>query len=69
MVDDLITSTHKSGAHLPMTSVIISHDVAATLRISDYIAFLELGQVVEHLSVEEFKRSTNPTIRRFLELS
>jgi phospholipid/cholesterol/gamma-HCH transport system ATP-binding protein len=69
MVDNLITSTHKNGAHLPMTSVIISHDIAATLRISDYIAFLELGQVVEHSSVEDFKRSTNPTIQRFLELS
>jgi phospholipid/cholesterol/gamma-HCH transport system ATP-binding protein len=69
MVDDLIRRTHKNGEDLPMTSVIISHDIAATLRISDYIAFLELGQVVEHSSVEEFKRSSNPTIRRFLELS
>jgi phospholipid/cholesterol/gamma-HCH transport system ATP-binding protein len=69
MVDDLIRRTHKAGEDLPMTSVIISHDINATLRISDYIAFLELGQVVEHSSVEDFKRSTNPTIRRFLELS
>ncbi len=69
MVDDLIRTTHKNGENLPMTSVIISHDIAATLRISDYIAFLELGQVVEHSSVEDFKRSTNPTIRKFLELS
>jgi phospholipid/cholesterol/gamma-HCH transport system ATP-binding protein len=69
MVDDLIRRTHKNGENLPMTSVIISHDIAATLRISDYIAFLELGKVVEHSSVEDFKKSTNPTIRRFLELS
>ena len=69
MVDDLIRKTHKNGESLPMTSVIISHDIAATLRISDYIAFLEQGQVVEHSSVEDFKKSTNPTIRKFLELS
>ena len=69
MVDDLIRTTHKNGASLPMTSVIISHDIAATLRISDYIAFLERGRVVEHSSVEDFKRSSNPTIQRFLELS
>jgi phospholipid/cholesterol/gamma-HCH transport system ATP-binding protein len=68
MVDDLIQSTHKKNQDHQMTSVIISHDIAATLRISDYIAFLEKGHVVEHYSVEEFKKSENPTIRRFLEL-
>lgn len=69
MVDDLITSTHKRNAHIPMTSVIISHDVSATLRISDYVAFLEKGRVVQHSSVEEFKKSSNPVIQQFLELS
>ena len=69
MVDNLIMSTHKRNAHIPMTSVIISHDIAATLRISDYVAFLEKGRVVEHSSVEEFKKSKNPIIQRFLELS
>lgn len=69
MVDDLIKSTHRKNAHIPMTTVIISHDIAATLRISDYIAFLEKGRVVEHSSVEDFKKSQNPVIQRFLELS
>lgn len=69
MVDDLIMSTHRKNAHIPMTTVIISHDVAATLRISDFIAFLEKGAVVEHCTVEEFKQSKNPVIQRFLELS
>ena len=69
MVDDLIKSTHKRNAHIPMTSVIISHDISATLRISDYIAFLEKGRVVEHSSVENFKKSNNPVIQQFLELS
>ncbi len=69
MVDNLIRGTHERNAHIPMTSVIISHDIAATLRISDYVAFLEKGRVVEHSSVEEFKKSKNPIIQRFLELS
>lgn len=69
MVDDLIVSTAKKNQDIEMTSVIISHDVAATLRISDYVAFLERGRVVEHSSVEQFKKSENPVIRRFLELS
>ena len=69
MVDDLITSTHRHNAHLPMTSVIISHDIAATLRISDYVAFLERGRVVVHAPVEEFRKSDHPVIRKFIELS
>lgn len=69
MVDDLILSTAKKNQDVKMTSVIISHDVSASLRISDYIAFLENGKVVEHLPVAEFKESQNPIIRRFLELS
>ena len=69
MVDNLIKETHKRNAHIPMTTVIISHDIAATLRISDYVAFLEKGRVVEHSSVEDFKKSKNPTIQKFLELS
>ncbi len=69
MVDDLIRSTHQNNSHVPMTSIIISHDVSATLRISDYVAFLEHGQVVEHSSVEDFKNSKNPIIKKFLELS
>lgn len=69
MVDDLITSTHNHNAHLPMTSVIISHDIAATLRISDYVAFLEKGKVVEHSTVEEFRKSEHPVIKKFIELS
>jgi phospholipid/cholesterol/gamma-HCH transport system ATP-binding protein len=69
MVDNLIKDTHQRNAHIPMTTVIISHDIAATLRISDYVAFLEKGRVVEHSSVEEFKKSKNPIIQKFLELS
>lgn len=69
MVDNLIKDTHQRNSHIPMTTVIISHDIAATLRISDYVAFLEKGRVVEHSSVEDFKKSKNPIIQKFLELS
>lgn len=69
MVDDLIRSTHEKNQDVNMTTVIISHDILATLRISDYVAFLERGRVVEHSPVEQFKKSENPTIKRFIELS
>lgn len=68
MVNDLIYDAAERHAERQFTSVIISHDIHATLKISDYVMFLEKGRIVEYLTVEEFKQSTNPIIRRFLEL-
>jgi phospholipid/cholesterol/gamma-HCH transport system ATP-binding protein len=67
-VYDLMRDTHRANEHRGFTSIIISHDIHATLKYSDYIVFMEKGQVVEHLDVESFKKSENPVIRRFLEL-
>lgn len=68
MVYDLMKDTHQRNAHRGFTSIIISHDIHATIKYSDYIVFMEKGRVVEHLDVEKFKKSENPVIRRFLEL-
>lgn len=68
MVYDLMRETQKENVKNGFTSVIISHDIHATLKYSDYIVFMEKGKVVEHLDVESFKKSENPVIRRFLEL-
>lgn len=68
MVNDLIKETSDRNASRELTSIIISHDVEATLRISDTVAFLDRGKIVEHLPVDEFKKSQNPLIRKFLEL-
>lgn len=67
-VYDLMRDTHRRNEHRGFTSIIISHDIHATLKYSDYIVFMEKGRVVEHLDVESFKKSENPVIRRFLEL-
>jgi phospholipid/cholesterol/gamma-HCH transport system ATP-binding protein len=68
MVYDLMKETHLSNSQRGFTSIIISHDIHATLKYSDYIVFMEKGRVVEHSDVENFKKSENPVIRRFLEL-
>ncbi|MFP5386903.1 MAG: ABC transporter ATP-binding protein [Bacteriovoracia bacterium] len=67
-VYDLMRDTHRRNEKRGFTSIIISHDIHATLKYSDYIVFMEKGRVVEHLDVESFKKSENPVIRRFLEL-
>jgi phospholipid/cholesterol/gamma-HCH transport system ATP-binding protein len=68
MVYDLMKETHLKNMHRGFTSIIISHDIHATLKYSDYIVFMEKGRVVEHSDVANFKQSENPVIRRFLEL-
>ena len=66
MVNDLIVETHNKNRG--MTSIIISHDMKATMEISDFIAFLDRGNIVEYLPVSEFKKSTNPIVQEFLNL-
>ncbi len=68
MVNKLIKDTSESYKDKGLTSVIISHDVHASLAISDYVAFLNHGKILEFLPVEEFKKSTEPLVREFLDL-
>lgn len=68
MVNNLIVDTAKNHKDREMTSVIISHDVRATLEISDYVAFLDRGKIVEYLPVDEFKNSDKELVQEFLKL-
>jgi len=68
MVYDLMKETHQRNLNRGFSSIIISHDIHATLKYSDYILFMEKGRVVEHSDTETFRKSENPIIRRFLEL-
>ena len=68
MVNNLIVETATNHKDREMTSVIISHDVKATLEISDYVAFLDRGTIIEYLPVLDFKNSTNPLVQEFINL-
>lgn len=68
MVNNLIVETSKNHKDREMTSVIISHDIKATLEISDYVAFLDRGKIIEYLPVEEFKKSDKEIVQEFLRL-
>jgi phospholipid/cholesterol/gamma-HCH transport system ATP-binding protein len=68
MVNNLIVDTAKNHKDREMTSVIISHDVRATLEISDYVAFLDRGKIIEYLPVDEFKKSNKELVQEFLRL-
>ncbi|EQC45263.1 ABC transporter ATP-binding protein [Bacteriovorax sp. Seq25_V] len=68
MVNDLIVETGQIHKDIELSSIIISHDVKATLEISDYVAFLNRGNIVEYLPAKEFKNSTNPLVQEFINL-
>ncbi len=52
---------------LQVTCVVISHDMASTLRISDYIAMLYQGTIVEYGTPRSFLRSQRPMVREFMQ--
>ena len=68
MVNDLIVETGQRHKERGLTSIIISHDVRATLEISDYVAFLDHGNIVEYLPAKEFAKSDHHLVKRFIEL-
>jgi len=66
MVNRLIIDTANSNKEKGLTSIIISHNVESSLKISDFIAFLDNGKIIENLPASEFKNSKIPIIQEFL---
>lgn len=64
VIDHLILNTQRK---LGITSVVISHDIAATFAIADKIVMLHEGKVLQEGTPEEFRQSSNPYVRAFLE--
>jgi phospholipid/cholesterol/gamma-HCH transport system ATP-binding protein len=54
---------------LQVTSVVISHDMASTFRISDNIAMLHKGKIIEHSKPEDFRTSERQEVQHFLAAS
>jgi len=54
---------------LKVTSIVISHDMASTFRVSDRIAMIHDGRIVEYGTPDEFQASANPVVRRFLDVA
>ncbi|MCC6278035.1 MAG: ATP-binding cassette domain-containing protein [Oligoflexia bacterium] len=64
MVDDLIVETHKRRAG--MTTVIISHDLDAAFKMGDYVAMLDAGAIRLFGPPQDFFKSDDPFIKRFV---
>ena len=49
-----------------LTTIIVSHDLNFALYLSDRVAMMHEGKIIEIGTPEEIKASTNPLVRRFL---
>jgi phospholipid/cholesterol/gamma-HCH transport system ATP-binding protein len=63
-IHQLIRRMH---ATFGFTGVIVSHDIPEVFKISDRVAMLANGVIVEVGSTEEFVASKNPVVRQFLQ--
>lgn len=63
-VDDLVL---KLKADLGVTSIIISHDIAAAMRIADNIAMLHRGEILISGSPATLQASDHPAVRQLLD--
>jgi phospholipid/cholesterol/gamma-HCH transport system ATP-binding protein len=63
-IDRLI---RKMQADLGTTSLVITHDMESAYRISDRIAMLYQGRVVEEGTPDEIRRTRDPIVRGFIE--
>jgi phospholipid/cholesterol/gamma-HCH transport system ATP-binding protein len=50
-----------------MTLLVVTHELASAFRIADRIAMLRDGSVIAVDRREEFRASTNPHVRHFLD--
>jgi phospholipid/cholesterol/gamma-HCH transport system ATP-binding protein len=64
VVDDLIFETHKKFPG--STSIVVSHDLFAAFRLSDYIVMLDKGGVLLSGKPEIFHNSENELVKKFL---
>lgn len=62
-VDEMIK---RAKEKLGVTSVVISHDVASTFNIADYIAFLYDGEIVAYGAPERVKAADHEFVQKFL---
>ncbi len=49
-----------------LTSILVTHDIAESLKIVDYLYFIAEGKVIGHGTPDEIRNSTDPLIHQFV---
>jgi phospholipid/cholesterol/gamma-HCH transport system ATP-binding protein len=64
VIDELIL---RMKEELGVTSLVITHDMQSAYRVSDRIAMLFEGRVLEEGTPEEIRTTKNPVVKGFVE--
>lgn len=64
VINDLILKVNESSE---ITSIVITHDMVSAYKVSDRIAMLYGGKIVETGSADQIRNSGNPIVRQFIE--
>jgi phospholipid/cholesterol/gamma-HCH transport system ATP-binding protein len=67
MADAINNLIVKMREKLNITSIAITHDIRSAYKIADTIAMLYNGVIIAKGSAEEFKNTSNPVVRQFIE--
>jgi phospholipid/cholesterol/gamma-HCH transport system ATP-binding protein len=59
---------HRMHAKFKFTGVIVSHDIPEVFKISDCVAMLANGVIIEVGTTAEFLNSNNPIVRQFIQV-
>ncbi len=62
-IHHLIKDTHRKFGY---TAVIVSHEIPEIFDISDHVAMLYKGEILEMGAPKDIQRSTHPVIRQFI---
>lgn len=62
-IHQLIKDTHRRFGY---TAVIVSHEIPEIFDISDHVAMLYKGQILEKGTPKEIQRSNHPVVRQFI---
>jgi phospholipid/cholesterol/gamma-HCH transport system ATP-binding protein len=64
-IEDLIVRLKKE---LTMASIVVTHQISMIARVSDKIAYMELGRLLDIGTVQNlFAETVNPTVKRFIQ--
>ena len=62
-IHQLIKDTHRRFGY---TAVIVSHEIPEIFEISDQVAMLYRGQIIEQGNPRDIQHSSNPVVRQFI---
>jgi len=62
-IHQLIRDTHRRFGY---TAVIVSHEIPEIFEISDQVAMLYRGQIIEQGKARDIQRSSHPVVRQFI---